>query len=112
MSANELPKVCDYHGRENEPCYGKIEEICDGEYWLTFCEGHQAVYSGGAYVPKDPIRRIIFSKQNQRIRELEKENALLWEAVHFADRKMKAIEDENEIEIPGERIETLEALYD
>jgi hypothetical protein len=59
--------VCDYHKRENEPCYGELDSYNDGEYWITVCEGHQAVPQGGAYVSKDPIRRWIFSQQNQRL---------------------------------------------
>lgn len=70
----EKIKVCDYHGRYNEPCYGKIDEYFDNGKWITFCEGHQGVYNGGWYVPKDPVRRLIFSQQNQRIRELQAEN--------------------------------------
>lgn len=103
--AKELPKLCDYRNRENEPCYGEISEICDGEYWITFCEGHQAVpFDSGAYVPKDPMRRIIFSQQNSRIRQLETENKTLWDAVYFADNKLKRLEV-GEIEIPAERLE-------
>lgn len=103
-----LPMVCDYQGRDNEPCYGKIDEFITGEgLFIAFCEGHQAVPSGGAYVPKDPIRRIIFSQQNKRIRELEAENKTLWEAVKFADKKLLAMEP-GEIEIPAERLEILE----
>lgn len=69
---NEI-QVCDYHSRNNEPCYGKIDTFYDGNVWITFCEGHQAVPYGGGYVPKDPMRRWIFSQQNQKIRELEAE---------------------------------------
>lgn len=110
---NELPRICDFHGRENEPCYGKIEEYLEQatDKWITFCEGHQAVPSGGAYVPRDPVRRIIFSKQNQRIRQLEEENATLWKAVRYADEKLKEKElQEGEIEIPPERLEILKYL--
>jgi hypothetical protein len=103
-----LPRVCDYHGRDNEPCYGEIDELITGEgLFIAFCEGHQAVMSGGAYVPRDPVRRIIFSQQNKRIRELEAENATLWAAVKFADKKLLAMEPQ-EIEIPAERLEVLE----
>jgi len=113
----EVIKVCDYHGRDNEPCYGKIDEFYDGEKWFTFCEGHQAVPNGGAYVPKDPIRRIIFSQQNAKIRKLEEENTLLHLAL-YRQNKQRYIEmnvelntsiGTFEIEIPSER---LEILYD
>ena len=100
-------KICDYQGRDNEPCYGNIEEFLDNGAWISFCEGHQAVPSGGAYVPRDPVRRIIFSQQNKRIRELEAENAILREAVEFSDKKLLAMEPQ-EIEIPAERLEVLE----
>ncbi len=107
---NELPMVCDYHKRDNEPCYGEIQSIIDGEYWLTFCEGHQAVINGGAYVPKDPIRRIIFSKQNSRIRELEAENEELKIAIQsqIIDKLMLQHGHVREIEIPDERLKVLE----
>ena len=53
------------------------------------------------------MRRIIFSQQNKRIRELEAENAILREAVEFSDKKLLAMEPQ-EIEIPAERLEVLE----
>lgn len=103
---NDVPRVCDYHGRDNEPCYGKIDEFYDGEAWYTFCEGHQAVPSGGAYVPKDPIRRIIFSQQNKRIRALEDEIDRLQALNKYASLRLSLYEPE-EIEIPPERLEIL-----
>jgi len=106
----EIDLLCDYRGRDNEPCYGKVdeEEILteDSHYWIAYCEGHKAVFRGGAYVPKDPIRRIIFSQQNQKIRLLQHENDMLWSMVKLADKKLLAIEN-NEIEIPAERLEIL-----
>ena len=98
--------VCDYQKRDNEPCYGELDTYYDGENWFTFCEGHQAVSRGGGYVPKDPIRRWIFSQQNSRIRELQFENEMLWEMVKFADNKLLVLE-QGEIELPQERLDIL-----
>lgn len=102
----EKPLLCDYRNRDNEPCYGKLDEFYDGKKWITFCEGHQTVPFNGGYVPKDPIRRWIFSQQNQKIRLLEAENKTLWEMVNIADKKLLQLEG-NEIEIPDERLEIL-----
>ncbi len=104
---NEIPKVCDYHGRDNEPCYGKIDEFYDGNNWITFCEGHQAVPDGGAYVPKDPIRRIIFSQQNKTIRAMQKEIEMLRAQVDYANLRARIEPGDLEIEIPPERLEIL-----
>ena len=73
-----LPLVCSYHHRNNEPCYGEIKEFIteDGSF-ISFCEGHQGVPSGGPYIPKDPMRRLIFSQQNRRIEQLERRIAEL-----------------------------------
>lgn len=108
---NELPRRCDYHGRDNEPCYGAINEYYDekSEKWIDYCEGHQAVPRGGFYVPQDPMRRWIFSQQNSKIRKLEYENRKLWEAVRFADDKFKKL-DIGEIELPAERLEILKHI--
>lgn len=108
IETKEIPLQCDYRNRENEPCYGEINSFSDGEYWITYCEGHKAVPFDGAYVPKDPIRRIIFSQQNKIIRQLETENDALWKAIRFADEKLLRLEG-GEIEIPDER---LKILYD
>jgi hypothetical protein len=88
-----IPKVCDYHGRDNEPCYGKLQEYFEDGKWIIYCEGHKGVPAGGWYVPKDPIRRMIFSKQNQKIRKLEAENKMLWEMVKLADKKLLEMEN-------------------
>lgn len=108
----EIPKVCSYHGRDNEPCYGKIDEYYDDkeQKWIDYCEGHQGVPYDGFYIPKDPMRRWIFSLQNKKIRELEAQIKVLWEAIHFADNKLKQLEDEKEIELPQERLEILEYI--
>lgn len=100
--------ACDYKGRDNEPCYGKIESWLnsDSNKWVTFCEGHQGVPYGGFYVPRDPLRRWIFSQQNKKIKMLEDENAKLWEMIKYADRKLQSL-DVGEIEIPAERLEVL-----
>ena len=104
--------VCDYKGRDNEPCYGEIDSFMTTEgLWVTFCEGHKIVPMGGPYVPKDPIRRWIFSQQNQRIRTLQAENDRLWEMVRYADTKLQRL-DAGEIEIPAARLEILASLYD
>ena len=96
---NELKDitVCDYKGRSNEPCYGKIESWLDqtSDKWFTFCEGHQGVPSGGFYIPQDPMRRWIFSQQNRKIRMLEEENRMLWEMVKIADKKLLEMENKN-----------------
>lgn len=110
---NELPKVCSYHGRDNEPCYGIVDEYYDEKErkWIDYCEGHQGVPYGGFYIPKDPIRRWIFSQQNQRIREQKSEIDMLWEMVKLADKKLQVL-DIGEIELPQSRLETLQSYYD
>jgi hypothetical protein len=106
---NYVPKVCNYHGRNNEPCYGEISEYYDEKEkkWIDYCEGHTGVPYGGFYIPKDPLRRWIFSQQNSKIRRLQAENDLLREMVIYADVKLKLQEGEKEIEIPEERLEIL-----
>ena len=101
--------VCDYHKSNNEPCYGELVSFFDNGHTVTTCKGHRACPDGGFYIPEDPIRRWIFSQQNQRIRDLQAENELLREMVNYADAKLVLTESKNEIEIPPERLEILNA---
>lgn len=107
MSEVKEIQVCDYKGRDNEPCYGDIDSFWDGDKWITFCEGHKAVPHNGGYVPKDPIRRWIFSEQNKKIIMLKAEIEYLKDNADMLRRVLLLQDVQIEIEIPKERMDIL-----